>query len=81
MENKGIYQCYKRNRKIPIAKKLEYIELAKIKGNNAVAKIVGVSSKTIRKWRKIEINWKQVSNPETKITLHKMNMMKIIIYL
>ncbi len=58
MENKGIYQCYKRNRKIPIAKKLEYIELAKIKGKNAVAKIEGVSSKTIRKWRKIIFKYK-----------------------
>ena len=53
------------------------MNLCKIKKNKAAAKIEGVSSNAIRKWRKIEFNLEEVSNPETKIILHPERFKKI----
>ena len=45
---------YKKNRQIPIAKKLEIIEYSKIHGKNKAAQYAGVSTKCIRNWIKNE---------------------------
>lgn len=44
--------------------------MLKKNGNNAAAKFGGICTKTIRKWIKNENKFKNVENPDTKITLH-----------
>lgn len=70
-ENFGKYSQYKQNRKITIAIKKKAIEYAKLKNNAEAAKIFGVSTKSIRRWRKNELAFNIVSDPTKRITLHK----------
>ena len=67
----GIFSNFRQNRRIPIKRKLEIIEYTKYHGNNEAAKFGGVCTKTIRKWRKNEEDFKNIQDPNKKITLHK----------
>jgi len=73
MKDKGKFTRYKRNRQIKIKDKLKFIEIAKIKGNAEAAKLAGVSTKSIRRWKENEYKFKQVTNPQNLIILHKGN--------
>ena len=70
-ENFGKYSQYNQNRKITIAIKKKAIEYAKLKNNAEAAKIFGVSTKSIRRWRKNELAFNIVGDPTKRITLHK----------
>lgn len=67
----GIFSNFRQNIRIPIKRKLEIIEYAKLHGNNEADKFAGVCTKTIRKWRKNEEDFKNIQDPNKKITLHK----------
>ena len=64
------FECYKQNRKIIIAKKLEVINFAKNNNIQKAADKYGVSTKSIRRWRDNEQKFIQVLNPGKRITLH-----------
>ena len=65
-----MFSMYKRNRQIPIAKKLEIIEYSKIHGKNKAAQHAGVSTKDIRNLIKNKYRFRLISNPKNKINLH-----------
>ncbi len=69
---------FKQNRKIPISEKLKAIEFSKVNGNKKAAQKFGVISKSIRRWKKNETMYISVTNPKTKITLHKGNPHKAV---
>ena len=78
IENKKSIQIkpleqFKQNRKIPISEKLKAIEFSKVNGNKKTAQKFGVTSKSIRRWKKNENMYLCVSNPKKKITLHNGN--------
>ena len=70
MENKP-FECFKRNRTIPIKVKLQAIEFAKKFNNQKAADKYGVSTKAIRRWKLNEKDFLKVLDPETRITLHE----------
>ena len=59
------------NRRIPIAVKLEAVEYAKSTSNNKAAMKYNVSEKSIRYWRKQEMDLRRQRHQISKITLHK----------
>ena len=59
------------NRRIPIAVKLEAVEHAKKTSNNKAALKYNVSEKSIRYWRKQEMDLRRQRHQISKITLHK----------
>ena len=78
IENKKSIQIkpleqFKQNRKIPISEKLKAIEFSKVNGNKKTTQKFGVTSKSIRRWKKNENMYLCVSNPKKKITLHNGN--------
>lgn len=66
----GVFSCYKKNRRITIKEKLEIIEYAKKKGNQEAANKAGVSTKAIRRWKKNESQFLEITDPLKRITLH-----------
>lgn len=64
---------FKQNRKIPISEKLKAIEFSKVYGNKKTTQKFGVTSKSIRRWKKNENMYLSVSNPKKKITLYNGN--------
>ena len=67
IENKD----HRLNTRIPIATKITAIEYAKKTNNQKASEKFGVSSKTIRRWRKDENQFKDIPNPNKTITIHK----------
>ena len=60
----GIFSNFRQNRRIPIKRKLKIIEYAKYHWNNEAVKFDGVCTKTIRKWRKNEEEFKNIQAPK-----------------
>ncbi len=48
-------ELFKQNRKIPISEKLKAIEFSKVNGNKKAAQKFGVTSKSIRRWKKMKL--------------------------
>ena len=67
IENKE-HRLYTR---IPISTKIVAIEYAKKTNNQKASKKFGESSKSIRRWRKNENQFKDIPNVNKKITIHK----------
>ena len=67
IENKD----HRLNTRIPISTKIAAIEYAKKTNNQKASEKFGVSSKSIRRWRKNENQFKDIPKPNKKITIHK----------
>ena len=67
VENKD----HRLNTRIPISTKIVAIEYAKKTNNQKASEKFGVSSKSIRRWRKNENQFKDIPNANKKITIHK----------
>ena len=74
----GIFSNFRQNRKITIKRKLEIIKYAKYHGNNEAAKFGGVCTKTIRKWRKNEGEFKNIQDPNKKLHYIKVDLNQLI---
>lgn len=68
----GIFSNFRQNKRIQLKRKLEIIEYAKYHGNNEAVKFGGVCTKTIRKWRKNEEEFKKF-----KIQIKKLHYIKV----
>ena len=65
-----------KTKKISISEKLKAIEFSKVNCNKKNAQKLGITSKSIRRWKKNENMYISASNPKNKITLYKGNPKK-----